>query len=343
MRKLRFSTQRYLQHQNEIQRPPAGRGGREWVLSRGLCHYRCFDLTDIPLGRRDEALQLQIQQWSPFTHSGSYSVWRQSQAQTWVWDQDQQQQVQQAQAVRQARLLPEGVLRAPLTEGLRLLTCLDGLEGQVWREGVLQASHWWQTTPSLQAWQRFQRAQGLPATPVPSPLSLPLLDKPWGRARTASGIGGLRQERVWVFGLAALGLSALVWQSVGIWQWRQALDQVASQIDSLNARTTPVLEARSQAMTDRLAIETLLALNPYPHQLQLLAEVADRLPAGVRLLEWHYQTGQLNFTLEAPSLDPRFYVTAFQAVPGFLEVKANTGRTPQQLIVSLRVAKGTHG
>ena len=80
--------------------------------------------------------------------------------------------------------LPEPLIYEPLEDGARLIRCIEGVEGQVWRNGSLIASRWWRAAPSDQEWRQFLRRAGgdaasAPPTPIDAPLRLnaPPLDR----------------------------------------------------------------------------------------------------------------------------------------------------------------------
>ncbi|MEL6379801.1 MAG: hypothetical protein AAFR69_03025 [Pseudomonadota bacterium] len=85
------------------------------------------------------------------------------------------------------RCLPESLAREPMDEGSRLVQCDDGVEGEIWQDGVLTASRWWPQTPAPREWQLFLRAGKQLAsgatseTPAPEHVAwrsdLPLLDR----------------------------------------------------------------------------------------------------------------------------------------------------------------------
>jgi hypothetical protein len=335
-----FSRRRYLQLPAEVRVPP-GRGRRcEWLVARALCHYRCFDLRAVPTAKRDESLALQVRQWSPFSVYEEYVVWRKGRAQVWVWDKTRQQEAQQAHGVRHARVMPETVLRPPLPEGIQIVACAEGVEAQVWAENCLQASRWWPQLPDASAWQPFLRSHRLPLqTPQPTPRSEDLLAQPWGRARRAlSGLNQLRSEALWLSMTAALLLSILAWQTVAVWRQQDALADVNAKIEALSEQAGPILQARNQALADQDTSRRLLALNPYPPQLVLLAEIAASLPsAEARLKEWVYQNGELRFTVEGPAIDPRQYVEILQNNPMFHNVQTESSRNDKELVIHLRL------
>lgn len=353
MKKKLLTSRRYLQYRNQLIRPNSGSGRREWVISRGLCFYRCFDLSELPASQREQNLDLQIQQWSPFPETASYIVWKstgkQVWVQVWIWNQQQQQEHQAEAGLKSITCLPESILRPPLLDAAnnmdqgttQILKTWEGLELQYWLNGVLRASHWYpQETVTPDNWFRFQRAQGLPClTDLPAIKDSELLERPWGRARSGlrSFSGLLGQERLWVTMSAAILVMMLAWQLVAINRWQHAIIQVEQQNNNTNQQITPLLEARNQAIADRLRITKLLALNAYPSLIQLLSQVADKLPTKAKVLEWHYEPGKLNFSLVAKNLDPRFYVNTFQDIPGFSEVRAEVDAVGKKITLHMQV------
>ena len=341
MPKRLFSPRRYLQRRNDIVTPPTGiKGRREWVISRGLCYYRLFSLTDIPAARRDSVLQLKIKQWSPFKNYANYSIWRDGHAQVWIWDQQQQQNRLMEMGLKKATCFPETALQTrPTTDTVQLLQCLEGVEGQIWKEGLLMGSRWWAQRPPETEWAHFQRAHSLPAAHnVPTPIEQPLLKRPWGRTKKRLSQFQLYQERIWVMGGTVIFTIVLTWQMISVWKWQQATEQLHAQIEELNESITPILTARNQAISEKTLLEQLLALTPDPSQLELMTKIAEKLPRqNTKLIQWFYQTGELRFTIETQKLDHTFYVETFQALPLFREVKAETGREPNQIIISMRL------
>ena len=86
----------------------------------------------------------------------------------------------------QCTICPETFMREPLQNGVRLATMIDGLEGQVWREGSLAATRWWPTPPPIREWVVFPQGSRVDlshtlSTP-PAPSDAPLLNAPWTSA-----------------------------------------------------------------------------------------------------------------------------------------------------------------
>lgn len=315
----------------------------QWILSRGLCLYRPFKVKDIPAADYQNALQLKIRQWSPFEETGQYMAWQDDTVQVWIWDAAGQKRAAEEMAVKKARPIPETLLHPPASsDGMRLLSCLDGVEGQFWRDGRLRAARWWPAFPSAAEWTLFQRACQLPATPLPAaPQALSWLEKPWLKAQRNLNLYRLdakHKQLGWQLALCLL-CAAAGWQLAALWQWRSANAALREEIAALTAQVEPLLTAREKALDHQSAIERLLALAPYPKQLPMMAAIAEKFPdaSSARLLEWRYGIDTLDFTLQGDNLDPRVYVANFQTMPYFHDVTTQAGRQADQLQISLRL------
>jgi hypothetical protein len=299
-------------------------------------------LKELPDNRPEDALPLKIRQWSPFAHYADYIVWQNDTVLVWVWDAHLQQQTMAQASLKNAYTLPESVLRPALpTDGERLLVCLEGIEGQIWRNGILIASRWWSISPDLRDWNQFLRAHSLATVAyVPTPEQTDLALTPWGKARRR--FAGLRghKERDWIFLGTLLFVVITTWKVVEIVKIHAAVQSLQARLEGLNDQATPVLKARNLAINNKQEVERLLSMNAQLTQLELMTMVQDKLPpqAGVKVVDWAYQSGELKVTIEAPYIDPRQYVENFQSQPLFLDVKSETGRNANQIIVSMRIS-----
>lgn len=343
MRKPLFLIQRYLQQRADLITPvdSSGYGRKEWIIARSLCHYKYFALNELPENRWEEALTVKIRQWSPFVNYAEYIVWQNDAVFVWVWDTELQQQSMEQVGLKTVRCFPETILR-PVADhdGAYLLACLEGYEGQIWQAGKLIASRWWLNTPSLREWSQFLRAHSLAAiAEVPTPEITELLTQAWGKARRSFGGFKAQQERDWVFIGLLIFVMMVAWQAVDILKAKSALQELQSHLDELNDKATPVLTARTAAMNHKQAAERLFTLNSQTSQIELMALVLDKLPQqGAKVVEWAYQSGELKVTIEASSIDPRFYVENFQSQPLFVDVKSENGRNSNQIVVSMHIA-----
>ncbi len=335
-----FSPRRYLQHPDHVEQLAGGRAGRQWIVARALCHYRLFDLSELPAGQRIAALHVRLAQWTPFAEFASHVAWQRGLAQVWVWDRARQQQAMAEAGVKNAQVLPESVLRPkPEQDGVQVVKLLAGVEARVWHEEVLRASHWWPAEPEPRVWQRFLRANHLPLDSFSSPGETALLAKPWGRG--GQGIlesVDFRQDRLWFFWIGAVVVIALSWQAMYLWKQQQRLESLNTENETLTRQVAPILQARNQAMTDQETSLALLGLHPYPSQVELMAAVARALPREqAYLTEWNYRNGELEVTIETNNPDPLFYVKRFQESPWFDEIQPESGRGPRELVLKIQV------
>jgi hypothetical protein len=335
----------------------------QWVLSRPLYRFRRFDMKNVPKAQRAQALRLQIQQWSPYPSTDQYVVWGQDDALVWVWDTDSLETELAAQKLKpkSTRVIPESLLHPPLLSGLRLATCLDGLEGQLWQEQRLVHSRWWPGPPAVNEWLSFQRDAGIApelrdGATLPMPQALTWLKQPW--AKTAD-LGRSESQALphenWLIGGGILLLAGMAtWHSIELIKTWQAVERLKSKLNEASQNARPILDARRQALDTLARIETLRATNPYPAQLTLLAEVAKQMPKdSVYLKEWDYQNGRLKITVaSSDKLSSSFVVKKVQDIAYFRNVQAAPATDPTTLTLTMETlpqseirspGKGTDG
>lgn len=338
---------RFSQTRQQVLVPSDARfGGVEWVLSRSLCRFRCFDLASLPKASRAQALSVQIQQWSPYPSAGRYLAWQRNQVLVWIWDADAVVAAIIAQGLKPKRLaiIPESLLRARRSgETLCLLACLEGFEGQVWKAGGLVHSRWWPDVPTTQEWLNFQRDAGVQAeqqrqtVPVPEPLMLNRT--PWAnnQSNVSGGLDAVAEATC--VGALALALVGYVgWNLIAGHKIEQALVDQQQELQKLKDQAQPILMARSTAIDHQLRIRELLALNSYPDLTVLLAAVADNLPAKTFLREWDLQEGRLRFVVQIDNKGSTAeLVKSFEAGPYFRGLQAQPATDGSTLTVSMEV------
>ncbi len=327
--------------------PPPVQDVDEWVLGRRYCHYfSCILPEGLGPARRREVLRLQALQASPFERTGMTLHFEGQKSAAFMWDEDRV-----TDAIRDAGLdstrvsvMPETALREPGADGLRLIDCLEGCEGQVWRDGWLVSSRWWGKAPSSIEWQRFQRSAG-PALDdyfpdVPSAEEVAFLDHSW----TKSGL--LVAFNYQALPLRRLGLAAaafpLIVLAYGIGHlalYQIETSRLAAGAEELEATSVETLGARRAALQNTMAVKSLLALDPFPDQLSLMSAVSKVLGRrGIRVEEWRYQNGDLEITLAGKNrLDATFFVGAFEKSSMFHEVAAKSTPNATSLKLILKV------
>ncbi len=69
---------------------------------------------------------------------------------------------------------PEPLIYEGMIDGVRLITCLEGYSGQVWRDGDLVSDRWWREAPSEQEWRLFLRSGRAELTPATNAARTPI-------------------------------------------------------------------------------------------------------------------------------------------------------------------------
>jgi len=123
-----------------------------YILPRSKCSFRRVTLSSRKKNARD-AVQLRLKKEAISANSKFRLVLDHSGRKAGAWE----CQTPPA-SVHKGRVLPESLAREPLNNGARAVQCLEGIEGQVWQDGNLNASRWWPDVPSQVQWTAFMRA-----------------------------------------------------------------------------------------------------------------------------------------------------------------------------------------
>lgn len=323
-------------------------GKAEWILARPLYRFAKFDLKQIPRAKRQQALKLQLDQWSPYAASGFYVAWQGDEAFVWCWDADRVQR-----AMAESRLNPKGVSIIPETllyhaadQGLRLIKCLNGFEAQLWQNKRLEQSRWWQQLPTAAEWTLFQRDAGVQPQDqietVPQPHSPDMQPRPWAKS---TGLLG-QSDQAWQYERLAVALGVFLlalpslWYGLSLFKLQKAYEMRKAQLAEIQRQAQPVIEARRQALDELARIQVLRNLDVYPDQLALMAKVADILPKNESFLkEWDYQNGKLKIAIALPAPAPSSsLVSAFQLAGEFSDVKALASADPKTVWLQMQLS-----
>jgi len=335
----------FRQYRDRAERAATWRGRRYWVVSRSLCGFRLFRLANVGRNELRDAAALKAREWAPYAETGYHLHLTGEAARIWVWDAARVRDAMQATGVRPGRIsvLPETALQARREDGLHLVECLEGVEGQFWAEGELKASRWWAEPPSPEQWLEFVRATGVV---VHAPPGLPPLEQPVWRSgawtNSGAGLELERRSREAALAGAALLLAAYAYLAGSLAHDARSLAEIDNRLGEAQHRAAPVIADREGALANLDYLAGFAKLDPYPPQLSVLARVAENLPSnGAQLASWAYQSGDLQFTVFSPasSLDILFYVKAYSSVPGFTDVAAERAEGPRSLRVKLHLAK----
>ncbi len=317
---------------------PAARVKR-WWLARGLYRVRVFALADVPVKDRRAALRNLARAWAPFDVCEYRIGLHGDQGLAWAWDSQQVETLLRAAgADLAAEVVPEGLLRSPMAgDGWRLLPCLEGLEAQVWVDGLPVVSRWWPQAPSDAEWAGFIRnlpATGrVPAVP-PSPSAAPWQNKPWldCQGLDAASSGGSRLEWL-VASAAACSLVALTaGEASEAWALQQQIDARKSEIEQIRSSAAPVFAQRDRALLAAAEGQALAQAMAAAQPIEVMRHLAEVLPAkGVTLREFELTGDLLRLGLAlGPDVQRSAVVKDLQSgawLTGVAEQREAAGRT----------------
>lgn len=349
LRRSLTSKKRYRQLQGGVAKPEGKGFGRcDWVLSRPLYRFARFEFKSVTKLQREQALALRIRQWAPHTETGSYVLWDQDNAQVWAWDARGVQAEILANKLqpKSTTIVPETVLHSRHQQGVYLVACMDGYEGQVWLNGTMNSSRWWQELPAIEEWINFQRDAGvLPenrSNEVPPVLRLSLNQDPWARSASLNGssfYGGNTEQSI-VATLILCLFAASMWYGTQLIKLNGEIRNQGKELEALNQQAAPIVDARGKAMEALGRVKMLLSLDPYPDQLGLLAKVAESLSNdGAYLKEWEFQNGKLKVQITSPKkIMSSDYIKLFESLEIFKNVQAAPTTDPTSLVLNMEVA-----
>jgi hypothetical protein len=266
----------------------------------------------------------------------------------WCWDNNKISAdiVKQGHNPRNFHTIPETLLQPPENNGLRLIKCLEGVEGQYWRDAELIACRWWATVPDEQAWVSFQRDCSIPVALQQTSTSLvqhPFLRTPWAsitrvRLTDAEDEISLREIAFYAALILCFGLFS-VYFCVGNYQISKALSQTHQQVVTIKKKAAAIFAAREEALNASSRLNAIYELNKYPEPLELMAAIAESLPKdGSFVREWEMTDGRLKLLISSPSnvVGTRF-VEAFDKLHLFDEIKIIPNADPKLIEFSMAI------
>lgn len=235
------------------------------------------------------------------------------------------------------RALPETLARIPLQDGIRLVQCLQGFEGQVWKSGDLLASRWWPIYPNERAWQTFLRVvdvdlETLPGVPeaqdIPFRTDLPLFD-----FNTDSPTDLLSPARVLKWGGIVFTIYGAILGGRYL-HYNFIKHQTETKLKSVSASAAKVLSQRRRAFANMKTAQRFNALQENGQILRAisaLATVLGREP--VQILSMKFTSGDVEIRLKGQlSKNIPDLVGALEAQDVFSGVNINQDRRDGFLI-----------
>lgn len=298
------------------------------------------DARGVPFPRRRTFAIAAARRWSPFPDAAVHVEWAGDQAMAWTWPFALQRGVD---ARPPRRTVPETLFRgAPRDEGAEVVAMSEGVEGRVWRGGMLQACLWWPRPPSLAEWNTMLRGAGFEAVDaVPAPVEAALAPAAWVREKPRALVEVSRHRRLLLPALGAAGVFAFAFMLGSLARLAGERARLEGAIGIQQELVADILAAREAAEQDAGAIDALLALRPPAGQVRVLAALVAALPPGWTLLEWRSpDPSKLEAVVSVSNPDPRALVTVLEAQPWLRDVTVEVGQRPQELTIRASIDSG---
>ncbi len=297
--------------------------------------------------QKESALSLKVEAWSPFNETGYVVAWSGNVACVFAWDKKQiREKIRECgYDPIKCKVIPEAFMRQSIPDGLRLVRCVKGMEGQFWKDSILMASRWWQSAPPVNEWYLFSRIAGQQGGSGLPDVTEPIwLDKAWHENPKSgdliSYVISYQPARAFATVMLILPVAFLLAQitTYMVQNWL-----INKEIAAIEGTSQSIRASRLNALMALETAEDISSLHKYPHQIEILARAHSLLyEYGVTLLSWEYDSGDLEFGLDLTSdLDPRIFIKAFEDDNLFSNVSAST--SGQTLIVRMKIASSTGG
>lgn len=262
----------------------------------------------------------------------------------WSWD-DAAAETLLRHRIYHPPAIPEPLLYPPQEQGARLIACIEGFEGQIWRDGALRSSRWWPFAPDAQEWRMFLRGAQEPMTDSANasspPAALRLELSAIGRAPLFRAFGDLENlERM--FAPARLAaMIAIVVSLVGAAQGARYFGESA--ITAIQrARYTAFLEANREVIEQRQsALSTLAGLQsieaaftrqPIAGTLASFLEEAPADQAAIEIVTFTDRTFEAKIRPARP-IDAAAFVARLEAIDGLDRVSVDAGEVNNALFI----------
>lgn len=338
---------RLLQTRQSVTAFPGSDRRVSWIVGRSFLRHNLFEVAEsLPDAKRKSALGLLVRKWSPFAVTGFSAQWLGNKASVYAWDGAQVSSAIDAAGADAARctIWPETFFRPAHTDGPVLAAMSDGVEGQVWRRGLLVATRWWADVPTARDWMLFLRSAGVDisqvSTAVPAPVGSELLPSPWTVAATPiTDIWSLVQNNQAAAIAAAVVAAPFLYflaeaaiLSVATWRAESA-------IAGMSTANQSVRTDRTAALTNLDITESYLSLDNMPSQFELLAATADLVKGRrVSISDWTFDSGNLDVVLQAERpMEAAFYIEAFERDEHFSNVTGSLSNQEKELRLKMQV------
>lgn len=329
-----------------------------WVLPRAWCVTASLHAKGVPQHKTAALVHLQLSRLTSFVDSGVYACRVGDWVHLWFWENQRVRNFCLAHDVDFAgiRLAPESVCFPKIREGAVIYRCIEGVEAQLWHNGLLLDSAWWPQMIDVATWQTWRLTSAASsvgsAMPVAWPDALPaILPLPEHLGLSAPWASNLLGEKWWHnfkiirIGILYAGLAGLLLGLAGFWgaQWltlQQMLSNTEKEISSLSAQVKPVIAARNRALEYLQwsnQISRLSSQIDVNGAIKMLQPVLQLQEAALR--DFEYADGEMHLVLVPinSELNIAALTKQLEALPMFANIRLLSDSDVRVLHVSAKI------
>jgi len=251
------------------------------------------------------------------------------------------------------RYLPESLARNALDNGARIVECLEGYEGQIWRDGHLISSRWWLEFPQEKEWFGFLRASkvevDIDSATVPNSeqiafrSDIPIWEFSQDRAREV-----LSPKNLAITGLTVFGCLA-VYSGTQLFHHWSEINVNSQKIDRVTDETEQIISQRNRALTNVKYVQKFDNLGHKGAVIIALGQITEVIKRKNVLLSWvRYNDGDIEIGLATDSdgneaqIDIPTLVSDLEAKTTLSNVSMSV-RSQKLLVINAQVILSSNG
>ncbi|MET3138887.1 hypothetical protein AAKU61_003260 [Undibacterium sp. GrIS 1.2] len=293
-----------------------------WIMPRAWCVTTSLKAKGVPSHKTAALVQLHLSRLVPFADCGVYACRSGDWVHLWFWENRHVREFCTKSGLDFAslQLVPESVCFPKRKDGAVVYQCKEGIEAQLWHQGILIDSAWWPDRITVKEWDEWRPTSAagagdrtqlvswpekMPAYVTPVEV-LPVVDsarlaEPWGRnVLGAQWWHIVKDFRVDMLLVLAGGLLAgfAAYLFIQWWSLQALQKKIEEKIVTLSVRVDPLNDARNKAMLQQQWIDKLAALrnqDGIQDMLKSLQPVLQQQEAALR--EFEYLDGELRLML----------------------------------------------
>lgn len=298
-----------------------------WIIARSACYFKTFLLAGEY--EKDSILLNKIKQWSPFSETDHYVIWKEKYAQVWIWDKGLQHKMflSYKSKIKITKIIPETLFQKysfTPESNIILLKCQEGYEGQIWENNILKASRWWLQKPSLKNWNEFLREnkKEFSVSALPELCQYSWCTAPWDRSLLIILVKFIKNETVIIMTLVLLFILFFLWQFVSVLKLKENINELNSKTESIEKNTLSVIKAKNDAIKYAKLINIINDKKSSSNQLIVLSRVSDLLSSTTRIKRFSFKEKKLKIFIVDEIVDIQTYVSKLEGDSIFSNVRA---------------------